>query len=125
MPFWVIGMEGGLLDAPVPTTRVRLSPGERVDLLVDFAQLDADATVELRNSEPAAPQAAQIGAVLMPLFMRFRAESGRGFTGPVPDRLRGGPGLPPAVGPIPVPQNVRNVSLSQPRRCGSRRRSCR
>ncbi|WP_413768407.1 multicopper oxidase family protein [Rhodococcus pyridinivorans] len=114
MPFWVIGMEGGLLDAPVPTTRVRLSPGERVDLLIDFAQLDADATVELRNSEPAAPQAAQIGAVLMPLFMRFRTESTRGFTGPVPDRLRGGPGLPPAVGPIPAPQNVRNVSLSQP-----------
>lgn len=114
MVFWVIGMEGGLLDAPVATTRVRLSPGERVDVLVDFANLDPDATVELLNSEPAAPQAAQIGAVHMPKFMRFRATAARGYTGAVPDRLRGGPGLPAPVGPIPTPQNIRNVSLSQP-----------
>lgn len=114
MPFWVIGMEGGLLDAPAPTTHVRLSPGERVDLLVDFGGLEPDTTVELRNAEVAAPQAAQIGAVKMPLFMRFRVGTARGFTGPVPATLRGGAGQPAAVGPIPVPEVVRNVSLSQP-----------
>ncbi|MBM7458279.1 multicopper oxidase family protein [Rhodococcus coprophilus] len=114
MPFWVIGMEGGLLDAPAPTTRVRLAPGERADLLVDFGTLEPGATVELRNIEPAAPQAAQIGAVHMPMFMRFRAEATRGFRGPVPVRLRGGPGQAPVVGPVPVPQHVRHVSLSQP-----------
>ncbi|WP_330153666.1 multicopper oxidase family protein [Rhodococcus chondri] len=114
MRFWVIGMEGGLLDAPAPTTRVRLSPGERVDLLVDFGDLEPDTTVELRNTEDAAPQAAQIGAVRMPVFMRFRAGTTRGFARPVPATLRGGPGQPPAVGPIPAVQVVRNVSLSQP-----------
>ncbi|MDP1465846.1 cell division protein FtsP, partial [Klebsiella pneumoniae] len=35
MRFWVIGSEGGLLAAPAPTDHVRLSPGERADLLVD------------------------------------------------------------------------------------------
>ncbi|MGN5238319.1 multicopper oxidase family protein [Rhodococcus sp. SJ-3] len=114
MPFWVIGMEGGVLDAPAPVTRVRLSPGERVDILVDFSALEPDSTVELRNTEPAAPQAAQIGAVLMPTFMRFRVGTELGFTDPVPETLRGGAGQPPVVGPIPVPQTVRNVSLSQP-----------
>ncbi len=114
MQFLVIGMEGGLMDAPVRTDRVRLSPGERVDILVDFSALEADSTVELRNTEPAAPQAAQIGAVRMPVFMRFRVGNERGFTGPVPETLRGGTGQPPVVGPIPVPQTVRNVSLSQP-----------
>ncbi len=57
MQFWVIGMEGGLMDAPVRTGRVRLSPGERVDILVDFGSLEPDSMVELRNTEPAAPQA--------------------------------------------------------------------
>ena len=114
MVFWVIGMEGGLLDAPAATTRIRLAPGERADLLVDFALLDPGATVELRNTEDAAPQAAQIGAVRMPVFMRFRAEAVRGFTGPVPATLRGGAGQPHPVGPIPQPQVVRNVSMSQP-----------
>ena len=114
MPFWVVGMEGGLLDAPAPTTHVRLAPGERVDLLVDFGMLDPGATVELRNTESAAPQAAQIGAVHMPMFLRFRAEAARGFTGPVPDRLRGGTGQPPIVGATPEPAHIRNVSLSQP-----------
>ena len=114
MPFWVIGMEGGLLDAPAPTTHVRLAPGERVDLLVDFGMLEPGATVELRNTESAAPQAAQIGAVHMPMFLRFRAEAARGFTGPVPDRLRGGTGQPPTVGATPEPARIRHVSLSQP-----------
>ncbi|NLU82407.1 multicopper oxidase domain-containing protein [Rhodococcus sp. HNM0569] len=114
MRFWVVGMEGGLLDAPAPTTRVRLSPGERVDVLVDFGELAPGESVELRNSEPAAPQAAQIGAVHMPVFLRFDVDSGRGHTGGVPHALRSGPGLPPAVGPVPRADHVRTVSLSQP-----------
>ena len=36
MPFHVIGTDGGLLGAPVQRTRLRLMPGERVELLVDL-----------------------------------------------------------------------------------------
>ncbi|MFD4265793.1 multicopper oxidase family protein [Rhodococcus sp. NPDC058481] len=114
MRFWVIGTEGGLLDVPVATTHVRLGPGERVDLLVDFGGLDSGATVELRNDEAPPGQAAQIGGVLMPLFCRFRVGRSRGFTGSVPQTLRGGRGLPASLPPVPAPQVFRNVTLSQP-----------
>ena len=35
--FYVIGNDGGLLNAPVQVTRIRLSPGERAEVLVDFS----------------------------------------------------------------------------------------
>ena len=35
--FYIIGSDGGLLSAPVATNRVRLSTGERVEILVDFS----------------------------------------------------------------------------------------
>ena len=34
--FYVIGNDGGLLNAPVTATRIRLSPGERAEILIDF-----------------------------------------------------------------------------------------
>jgi bilirubin oxidase len=38
--FWVIGTDGGLLDAPVPLSRLVMVPGERYEIVVD---LGADA----------------------------------------------------------------------------------
>ena len=35
-PFLMIGSDGGLLDAPVHLTRIRLSPGERAEILLDL-----------------------------------------------------------------------------------------
>ncbi|WP_291079559.1 multicopper oxidase family protein [Dietzia sp. UBA5065] len=114
LPMWVIGMEGGLLPGPAKVDRFRLAPGERADVLVDFSALAPGETVELLNTEPAAPQAAQIGAVHLPTLMRFRATSARGHTGAVPDTLRGGSGQPAALAPLARPSAVRTVSLSQP-----------
>jgi len=34
--FKIIGSDGGLLNSPVTTTRIRLSPGERVEILIDL-----------------------------------------------------------------------------------------
>jgi FtsP/CotA-like multicopper oxidase with cupredoxin domain len=51
MPFWVIANDGGLLDAAVRTTEVRVTPGERIDLVVDFSGLGAGETVELTNDQ--------------------------------------------------------------------------
>lgn len=113
MQFWVIGNDGGLLDAPVPTTSVLLSPGERIDLLVDFSGLRPDETVVLRNDEKPPNQAAIIGEVALTQFCRFRATSAAGFTGPVPARLRGGPGQPAALPPLEEPVRVRNVTVNQ------------
>ncbi len=46
--FSVIGGDGGLLTAPVSMTRLLLSPGERAEILVDFAELTGQ-TLFLRN----------------------------------------------------------------------------
>ncbi len=113
MRFWILGMESGLLPAPVPSTRVRLSPGERVDLLVDFAALEPGSTVELCNDEPPPLAASQRGARAMPLFCRFRVAEGRGSTGAVPQTLRGGPGQPADLEPVPTPQAQRTVTVMQ------------
>ena len=37
LPFTQIGVEGGLLRAPVPMTALLIAPGERADVIVDFA----------------------------------------------------------------------------------------
>ena len=36
IPFYVIGVEGGLLAEPVQTDEILVAPGERIDILVDF-----------------------------------------------------------------------------------------
>ena len=37
LPFTQIGAEGGLLRAPVPMTALLIAPGERADIVIDFA----------------------------------------------------------------------------------------
>ena len=37
LPFTQIGAEGGLLPAPVPMTALLIAPGERADVIIDFA----------------------------------------------------------------------------------------
>lgn len=60
--FWLIGTDAGLLSAPVPVTSVLLSPGERVEVLVDL-RADAGGSVDIvspafaivASSPPSAP----------------------------------------------------------------------
>lgn len=47
MNFYLIGNDGGLLDAPTPMTRLTLSNGERAEILLDFSTLIND-TVYLK-----------------------------------------------------------------------------
>ncbi|WP_072802885.1 multicopper oxidase family protein [Rhodococcoides yunnanense] len=114
MQFWVIGNDGGLLDAPVYTDSIRLAPAERVDVLVDFGALQPGELVELRNDEPPPAQAASLGAVPMPLFCQFRVAPGRGFVGDVMTMYRGGKGQPPLLPPVPAAQVQRTVTVNQP-----------
>ncbi len=41
--FYVIGNDGGLLNAPVQTTRIRLSPGERAEVLLNLSGMNSQA----------------------------------------------------------------------------------
>lgn len=73
-PFLQIGSDQGLLAAPVTQTSLFLAPGERADLVIDFATL-AGSDIELMNdSQP---------------LMRFSVAAGKvGDTSRVPSVLR-------------------------------------
>lgn len=46
--FYIIGNDGGLLNAPVPVTRVKLLVGERVEILVNLGNDAVGATLDLK-----------------------------------------------------------------------------
>lgn len=114
IPFLVIGNDGGLLDAPVETRHLRVAPGERYDVLVDFGAVEPGTAVRLLNDEAPPLQAAQLGAVAMPHFCRFDVTAARGHTGAIPNRLRDGGSRPEPLPPIATPDRHRVVTVSQP-----------
>jgi FtsP/CotA-like multicopper oxidase with cupredoxin domain len=48
-PFYIIGTDGGLKDEAVQATSFFLSPGERVDILVDFSSYTLNQSVVLKS----------------------------------------------------------------------------
>lgn len=99
MRFTVIGGDQGLLDESVDTDHIVMTSGERADLLVDFSALAPGESVTLVNTALNGVANAVIAVPALPEIMRFDAD--RAATEPVrvPGRLRGGPGLPPAIAP--------------------------
>lgn len=49
LPYYVIGTDGGLLEKPYGTSEMFLSPGERVDILLDLRDLNMDDVVVLKS----------------------------------------------------------------------------
>jgi spore coat protein A len=70
LPFWVIGMEQSLLPAPVQKTSFLLAPGERVDIIIDFASLPKGSLVTLKNDAKAPYPGGQGGDVAQ--IMQFQ-----------------------------------------------------
>ncbi|SCL22457.1 multicopper oxidase family protein [Micromonospora inyonensis] len=68
----VIGSDGGLLEAPVTVPYVLLSPGERVEVVVDFSRYQPGTSVVLHNLMGPGPFE-QVGSV-----MRFDVVPARG-----------------------------------------------
>ncbi|MFF1880525.1 multicopper oxidase family protein [Pseudarthrobacter sp. NPDC058196] len=95
LAFHQIGSDGGLLNAPVRLNRLVIGPGERADLVVDFAGLPAGSRVILRNSArapyPDGPAAVVRGGLPLPQIMQFTVTSLAGFAVPLPARLRATP----------------------------------
>ena len=50
VPFYLIGVEGGLLSSPIQVNEILLSPGERADILVDFRNFTDGSILRLYNS---------------------------------------------------------------------------
>ena len=114
MPFWVIGNDGGLLDKPALTTSVRVTSGERTDLVVDFSGLRQGDHVDLTNDQDeAALITLATGAQVLRDVVRFIGTGARAHPARPPERLRGGAGQPQAL-PVPgPPTRTRVVTLTQ------------
>ncbi|WP_198347494.1 multicopper oxidase family protein [Nocardia terrae] len=110
MLFFVIGGDLGLLNGPVPTPSIRVSPGERVDLLVDFSAVADGASVDLINTAKNDLGNAVFMAPELRPIMRF-VGAGDGPAQPVPFTLRGGPGQPDALEPVYRPSATRTMTL--------------
>ncbi|WP_394850549.1 multicopper oxidase domain-containing protein [Pendulispora brunnea] len=65
LPFQVIASDGGLLAAPVNTTSLAMGPGERYDIVVDFANLPLNTRVTMANT------ARSPGGPDIPALMQF------------------------------------------------------
>lgn len=93
--FKLIGLEGGLLAAPVTLTSITLGPAERADIIVDFAPFPANTEIILTNSAPA-PYPGQAGVGVIPNVMKFIVTTTTGHTAAVPNSLRSFTPLPEA-----------------------------
>ncbi|WP_122816359.1 multicopper oxidase family protein [Nocardioides pantholopis] len=93
--FDLVGTDGGLLERPVRQTRVRLSPGERAELVV---RLSPGETVRLRSD------GAELGAVVVPEV--FGADDTADLL-----ELRAVPTLTPAA---PLPATLTRIERLDP-----------
>lgn len=87
--FVQIATDGGLLAAAVPTTEVRLSAGERAEIVVDFSRYQPGTSVYLQNSDALSTE--------NPDVLRFDVGNPVPDFSHVPDQLSTIPPLPPAT----------------------------
>ena len=86
LTFTVIGTEGGLLEAPVNGVgTLTIGPGERYDVVVDFAGYNEGDEILLENSAPAPFPG---GSVDETRVMKFVVTNQIGHTDPTPSTLR-------------------------------------
>ena len=84
--FHQIGTDGGLLAAPVPLNQLTIAPGERADVVMDFAGYNPGTEILLTNSAPA-PFPGSPGTGVIPNVMKFIVTSTAGHTAPLPASL--------------------------------------
>jgi spore coat protein A len=90
--FQQIGTDAGLLEAPVPVSQLTLMPGERADVVMDFAPYTAGTQLFLTNSAPA-PFPGTPGVGVLPSVLKFIVTNTVGHTAALPTSLRPVPRL--------------------------------
>ncbi|MGE5179830.1 MAG: multicopper oxidase domain-containing protein [Bacteroidota bacterium] len=93
-PFVQIGSDGGLLAAPVSRDSLTIAPGERADVVVDFASYSPGTEILLRNSAPAPYPVADPQMPVLTEIMKFVVQSAAGYTAPIPSTLASVPRIP-------------------------------
>jgi spore coat protein A len=94
-PFHVIGTDLGLLGEPVARTSLLITPGERLDVVIDFAPFAAGTQIVLGNDAPA-PFPGEPGVGVIPNVMRFDVVDTPGHVAALPAGLRPVEPIPPA-----------------------------
>jgi spore coat protein A, manganese oxidase len=96
LPFVQIGVEGGLLRAPVPLTALLIAPGERADVIIDFAGQQTRSFVVTNNARAPYPMG---GRAIVSQLLQIRVNrplQGRDETTPAGNlTLPTLPALPP------------------------------
>ncbi len=97
MAFTQIGSDGGYLKAPESLTSLVISPGERVDLLVDFSNIPAGEKIVLQNSDLAltANEKQNVGQIMQFTVGNTKGASPQSLPSELNPTLKGGfPNLP-------------------------------
>jgi len=84
--FSQIGSDLGLLNAPVAMTSLTLTPGERAEVIIDFAGYAPGTEIVLTNSAPSPFPAGGVGPDV-PNVMKFIVGAEAGDTDPLPGAL--------------------------------------
>ncbi len=95
-PFWQIGTDAGLLPAPVALNQLTLGPGERADVIVDFAGRTGQTIIVRNNARTPFPMGDAIDPRTAGQILAFRVSKPLAApdTSSVPSNLR------PLLGPI-------------------------
>jgi len=118
--FWVIGTDGGYLDAPVAVNKLLIMPGERYEVIIDFAGFAGKKLGQVRNlilkntAKAPYPKGITPNRTLVADVMQFRVKAVPATVPPFVDtsynpalltRIRpippATPPIPPALPPIP------------------------
>ncbi len=111
LPFTQIGSDGGYLRNPVAMTELTIAPGERADILINFAGLPAGTKILLRNTAKAPfPSGAPANPLTVGQIMQFTVT---GSSGPTPAILPTllNPTLTSSFPTLPSPSTTRTLTL--------------
>jgi spore coat protein A len=105
---WVIGTDGGYLNAPAPINKLVMMPGERYDVIMDFSAIPPGTNLILKNTgrspfpKGAPPQGATVGQIMQFRVVATAAAQPITFNpAAAAVTIRGGAGQPPAIVRLP------------------------
>ena len=123
LTFWQIGTDGGLLDGPVELNKLLLAPGERADVIVDFAKVKPGTKLIMTNTARAPfPQGATPDPQTVGQIVQFRVGLPTGGPDTSYDPATAVPGSLRPANPIVVldpavtavqPDRVRQLTLNE------------